>query len=270
MGPARQLTVTDLTKRFGGVTAVAGTSLTVDSGEIVGLIGPNGSGKTTVFNLITGFAKPDSGSIEFRGESILGLRPHQVAQRGLCRTFQGSLNPGAMTVMENMLLAPKGQVGESIIRGALFFRRVRHQEAENLEKAREILALTGIEHMRDELVSSLSGGQKKLLSLAQALMAEPELICLDEPVAGVNPRLIDDIVNVIVRLRDEGRATFLVVEHNMRVVRRLCDRLSVLDAGNTIASGTPTDVLARDEVLKAYLGGQHSEDPETGAAGNGD
>jgi ABC-type branched-subunit amino acid transport system ATPase component len=256
MAPQTLLKVADLHKRFGGVQAVDGASFEVAQGEIYGLIGPNGSGKTTVFNLLTGFLGADSGTVTFGGQGVLGLRPHQVARRGLARTFQASLNPAEMTVMENMLLAPGSQLGEDLWRAAMHPRRVRAQEAANLAQARETLALVGMEHMRDELVGSLSGGQKKLLSLAQALMAGPELICLDEPVAGVNPRLIDDIVAVILRLRDEGRATFLVVEHNMTVVRRLCDRLSVLDAGDTIASGEPRATLAREDVLQAYLGGR--------------
>lgn len=250
------LTVRDLNKRFGGLQAVAGASFDVQRGTIYGLIGPNGSGKTTVFNLLTGFIRPDSGAVEFQGQSIRGLRPHRIAHLGLCRTFQSSLNPEHMTVMENMLLAPHGQTGESIIGAALRRRRVRAQEAAHLERARELLELIGMTHMADEYVGSLSGGQRKLLSLAQALMTEPDLILLDEPVAGVNPRLIDDIVDTIRGLRDAGRATFLIVEHNMGVVRRLCDAISVLDAGGVIASGTPAETLARDDVLRAYLGGQ--------------
>lgn len=250
------LTVRDLCKRFGGLHAVASASFEVQRGTIYGLIGPNGSGKTTVFNLLTGFIPPDSGTVEFQGTSIRGLRPYKIARLGLCRTFQSSLNPQGMTVLENMLLAPQGQVGESIIGAALRRGRVRAQEHEHLERARELLQMIGMTHMSDEYVGSLSGGQRKLLSLAQALMTEPDLILLDEPVAGVNPRLIDDIVVTIRQLCDDGRATFLIVEHNMGVVRRLCDDISVLDAGSVIASGAPGETLARDEVLKAYLGGQ--------------
>ena len=253
---ATLLKVADLQKRFGGLRAVDGASFEVPRGGIYGLIGPNGSGKTTVINLVTGFLRPDAGTIELEGRSIRGLPPYRIARLGLCRTFQGSLNPAGMTVLENMLLAPQGQIGESISRAAFRFPRVRQQEKANLERARELLDTVQLGRMGNELVGSLSGGQRKLLSLAQALMAEPVLILLDEPVAGVNPRLIDDIVKVIHRLRDEGRASFLVVEHNMRVVRQLCDAISVLDAGNVIAAGPPAETLARDEVLKAYLGGQ--------------
>lgn len=260
------LTVNDLHKRFGGIRAVTGVSFTVQRGMIYGLIGPNGSGKTTVFNLLTGFLPADSGTIEFQGTSIRGMRPHRIAHLGLCRTFQSSFNPTGMTVLENMLLAPQGQVGESIIGAALQRSRVRAQEQAHLERARGLLAMIGMTHMADEYVGSLSGGQRKLLSLAQALMTEPDLILLDEPVAGVNPRLIDDIVATIRQLCDDGRASFLIVEHNMGVVRRLCDEVSVLDAGGVIAAGPPNETLAREEVLKAYLGGQIGDEHGQSAA----
>lgn len=260
------LRVADLHKRFGGLHAVAGAAFDVHAGSIYGLIGPNGSGKTTVFNLLTGFIPADAGTVEFDGQPILGLRPHQVARRGICRTFQAGLHPARMTVMENMLLAPQVQTGESILAAAMQRERVRAEERTHLQRAREILEIVQLERMTNELVGNLSGGQRKLLGLAQVLMAGPRLILLDEPVAGVNPRLIDDIVRVIRRLRDEGHATFLVVEHNMNVVRRLCDHISVLDAGSVIASGPPVETLARDDVLHAYLGGHRPD--RAGSAGD--
>lgn len=257
MGAETLLRVDNLHRYFRGIHAVNDASFKVDRGDIVGLVGPNGSGKTTVFNLITGFLSADAGTIEFQGESIRGLVPHRIARRGLCRTFQGSRSPETMTVMENMLLARQNQTGESIVAAALQPGRVRAEEEQALARARELLEVVQLGHMGDELVGSLSGGQKKLLSMAQVLMAEPDLVLLDEPVAGVNRRLIDDIVGAILRLRDEGYASFLVVEHNMNVVRRLCDHVHVLDAGRVIAAGPPVDTLRRDEVLRAYLGGSH-------------
>jgi len=259
------LRVDGLHKHFRGIHAVDGTSFDVQRGDIVGLVGPNGSGKTTIFNLITGFIPADRGRIELRGESIRGLRPHRIARRGLCRTFQGSRSPETMTVMENMLLARQQQTGESILAAALKPGRVRAEERQALARARELLAVVQLEAMADELVGSLSGGQKKLLSLAQVLMAGPELVLLDEPVAGVNRRLIDDIVAAILRLRSEGYATFLVIEHNMNVVRRLCDHVHVLDAGRVIAAGPPRETLRREEVLRAYLGGSHRDEPASAA-----
>ncbi len=252
------LTVRNLEKRFGGLQAVAGASFEVARGAIYGLIGPNGSGKTTVFNLLTGFIAADGGEARFHDRPILGLRPHQIARLGMCRTFQSSLNPEHMTVLENLLLAPQAQTGESIAGAVLRRREVREQEARHLARAREVLGRIEMGRMADEYVASLSGGQRKLLSLAQALMTDPELILLDEPVAGVNPRLIDDIVAIIRSLREDSGITFLIVEHNMNVVRRVCDEVSVLDAGRVIAAGPPVETLAREEVLAAYLGGHTS------------
>jgi ABC-type branched-subunit amino acid transport system ATPase component len=246
---------------FGGITALDGVSLAVEPGRVHGLIGPNGSGKTTLFNIITGFLRPTAGQVHFRSETLTGLRPEKIAQRGLVRTFQSSLNPPQMTVMENMLLGPLGQIGEGILNTVLQYRRMRAQERANEEKAWRILAMVNMSHQADTFVSELSGGQKKLLSLAQTLMLEPHLILLDEPVAGVNPKLIDDILDVIDRLRGDGY-NFLIVEHNMRVVRRICDRIHVLDAGQVLAEGEPHETLQREEVLEAYLGTHRAAEAE--------
>ncbi len=246
---------------FGGITALDGVSMSVEPGHVHGLIGPNGSGKTTLFNVITGFLRPTAGQVRFRGETLTGLRPEKIAQRGIVRTFQASMNPHEMTVMENMLLAPLGQVGESMVRSVIQYRRMREQEQANLEKAWRILDLVKLSHQADAYVKELSGGQKKLLSLGQALMLEPYLILLDEPFAGVNPKLIEDILEVIDRLRSDGY-NFLVVEHNMRVVRRICDRIHVLDAGRVLAEGEPNETLQREEVLEAYLGTHRATEVE--------
>jgi ABC-type branched-subunit amino acid transport system ATPase component len=246
------LDVRDVHKRFGGVTALDGVSLTVPAGMIYGLIGPNGSGKTTLFNIITGFLRPDRGHVSFDGKSINRFRPYQVARLGLCRTFQANLCPQRMTVMENMLLAPQNQLGEGMINTVFRARAVRRQERAYLERAFHVLELVKLRPKADDYAGSLSGGQKKLLALGQILMAEPRLILLDEPVAGVNPRLIEDIAEVVHRLRDHGH-NFLIVEHNMKFIRGACDRVSVLDAGRVIAEGEADEVLRRDEVLHAYL-----------------
>jgi len=249
------LNVTSVRKTFGGITALDDVSLTVEPGRVHGLIGPNGSGKTTLFNVITGFLRPDRGQVRFRGQTLTGLRPEKVAQRGVVRTFQSSLNPQQMTVMENMLLGPQGQVGEGLVNTVLRYRRMREQERANEKRAWEILSLVKLDHQADTYVGELSGGQKKLLSLGQMLMADPQLILLDEPVAGVNPKLIEDILTVIDRLRSDGY-NFLLVEHNMRVVRRICDHVHVLDAGTVLADGPPHETLQRQEVLEAYLATQ--------------
>ena len=246
------LQIKDIRKHFGGVTALNGVSLEIDPGVVTGLIGPNGSGKSTLFNVITGFLDPNGGETVFAGERLNGLSPDRIALKGLFRSFQMSLQPKRMTVMENMLLSPSHQDGESILRSLLRPGKVRRQERENRERAFEILDTVNLADKSDTLVGSLSGGQKKLLSLAQALMISPRLILLDEPVAGVNPRLIEDIAQVLLTLKERGH-NFLIVEHNMKFVRQVCDVLHVLDAGDVLASGPTLETLNRDEVLEAYL-----------------
>lgn len=255
----------NISKRFGGIKALDGVSMHAETGKITGLIGPNGSGKTTLFNVITGFITPDEGSIRFLDREISGLPHFKIARLGLYRTFQMSLNPQLMTVMENMLLCPQEQAGESMVKTIFKQGLVRTQESRHLEKAREILELVKLGHMSDTLAGSLSGGQKKLLCLAQALMVNPKLILLDEPVAGVNPRLIDDILGTIRQLRDQGQ-NFLIVEHNMKVIRQICDHVFVLDAGRIIAQGEPEATLQQEEVLRAYLAAPRSEQSGTAEA----
>jgi ABC-type branched-subunit amino acid transport system ATPase component len=247
------LRIHDIVKRFDGVTALNGASLEVEAGAIFGLIGPNGSGKSTLFDVITGFTAPDRGTVIFEGRALGKLAPYQIARLGLIRTFQQTLCPRRMTVMENMLLAPQQQLGDSVANN--FFRpgEVRRQEAENIERARRLLEIVNLAGKSDDYAGSLSGGQRKLLALAQALMAEPRLVLLDEPVAGVNPKLIGEIGEVILKLRAQGQ-NFLIVEHNMHFIRSICDRVAVLDLGRVIAEGEADDVLSREGVLAAYLG----------------
>ncbi|MGD9738173.1 MAG: ABC transporter ATP-binding protein [Bauldia sp.] len=254
------LKVRGVTKRFDGILALHDVSLDVPAGLVSGLIGPNGSGKTTLFNVVSGFLRADAGEVTFDGVAVLGKKAHQVARLGMCRTFQATACPQRMTVLENMLLAPQDQEGESIARLILRGGAVRAQERAYLERAKALLAIVNLREKADEYAGSLSGGQRKLLALAQILMADPKLILLDEPVAGVNPILAEEIAAVIRRLRDEGR-DFLIVEHNMRFIRSTCDRVAVLDAGHIIAEGTPADVLSQEEVLRAYLG-RHVETAE--------
>jgi ABC-type branched-subunit amino acid transport system ATPase component len=240
-------------KSFGGLVALDRVSLEVEEGSITGLIGPNGSGKTTLFNVISGFYAKDSGEISFQEERIDGLSPHQIARRGLCRTFQISIAPQRMTVLENMLLAPQEQVGEGVLSAFLRYGRIRRQEQIYLEKALHLLEVMKLIDLCNEYVGSLSGGQKKLLDLARILMVDPKLILLDEPTAGVNPTLTNKLLGVIKELRDEEGKTFFVVEHNMKVISSICDKVYVLDFGRKIAEGTPQEVLQSEEVLQVYL-----------------
>jgi ABC-type branched-subunit amino acid transport system ATPase component len=247
------LKIDDVVKRFDGVTALNGASLTVEAGAIFGLVGPNGSGKSTLFDVITGFTVPDRGTVTFEGRTLGRLASYQIARLGLIRTFQATLCPRRMTVMENMLLAPQRQLGDSVANNFLRPGDVRRQEAEHVERARRLLGIVNLTSKSDDYAGSLSGGQRKLLALAQALMAEPRLVLLDEPVAGVNPKLIGEIADVILKLREQGQ-NFLIVEHNMHLIRSICDRVAVLDLGKVIAEGEANDVLSREGVLEAYLG----------------
>jgi neutral amino acid transport system ATP-binding protein len=247
------LSAKNLYKSFGGIKAVDNASIEVTQGSITGLIGPNGAGKTTLFNLLSNFIHPDSGEVIFDGEPIQQLQPHQIAQQGMVRTFQVARVLSRLSVMENMLLATQHQSGENFWN--VWFRpgQVLQEERSQRERASEILESVGLAHMAQEYAGALSGGQRKLLEIARALMVKPKLILLDEPAAGVNPTLINKICEHIVQWNREG-LSFLVIEHNMDVIMSLCDRVWVLAEGRNLASGTPTEVQKNTQVLEAYLG----------------
>jgi neutral amino acid transport system ATP-binding protein len=239
------LEVESLSKRFGGVTAVDGCSLSLRLGSITGLIGPNGSGKTTVFNLITGFITRDSGDVRFKGESIAGLGPNRIYGLGIGRTFQLARIFPRLTALENMLVP----VRRSGLR-ALLSRGQWHDEK---ARAMEMLAAMDIAHVAGLLGGSLSYGQRKLLELAAVMMASPQLVLLDEPAGGVNPSLVERIGEHILELNRQG-VTFLIVEHNMPFVMGLSQEVVVLHRGGVLARGTPADVRGNTAVLDAYLG----------------
>lgn len=239
------LDVENLSKRFGGVTAVDSCSLSLREGGITGLIGPNGSGKTTVFNLITGFIARDAGDVRFQGRSIAGLGPDRIYGLGIGRTFQLARIFPRLTTLENMLV-PVRRAG---IRG-LFSRGQWHDER---TRAMEMLAFMDISHVAGALGGQLSYGQRKLLELAAVMMARPQLVLLDEPAGGVNPALLDRISDHIRRLNEQGVA-FLLVEHNMPFMMGLCQDVVVLHRGAVIARGSPTEVRGNPAVLDAYLG----------------
>lgn len=251
------LSVEGVTKAFGGVRAVNDCSLQVARSSITGLIGPNGAGKTTLFNIVTGFIRPDSGRILFDGERIDGLPPHRVFHRGLVRTFQIPRELKSMTVIENLMLVPEDQAGEKLWNTIFMPWRVARQESEGFNRAEEVLDFLNLLHLRDEYAANLSGGQKKLLELARTLMTQPKAILLDEPGAGVNRVLMKKLVEDIERIRRDLRVTFFVIEHDMDLIARLCDRVIVMSEGTKLTEGTPEEVRADEEVLEAYLGGQY-------------
>jgi len=256
-GTAAILTVDNVTKSFGGLHAVDGCSLSVAEGSITGLIGPNGAGKTTLFNLVTGFIEPDSGRILLRDNRIDHLPPHHLFRKGLLRTFQVPRELKGMTVLENLMLVPPGQAGETVWNSWLFRNRVARQEEANFAKALEVLDFVELGHLRDEYAATLSGGQKKLLELARTLMCDARLILLDEPGSGVNRVLMKKLVANIERLRREIGITFFVIEHDMDLVAQLCDTVIVMSEGKTLAQGTLDEIKRDERVLQAYLGGQY-------------
>jgi neutral amino acid transport system ATP-binding protein len=246
------LVVDGVTRRFGGLVAVEVDHLEVQRGTITALIGPNGAGKTTFFNLLTGFDSPDAGSWSFQGRPISGKPAYRVARLGMVRTFQLTKALTRLTVMENMKLAAVGQLGERFL-PAIVPSLWHRQEDAIEERATELLDRFKLGHMRDEFAGTLSGGQRKLLEMARALMVEPSLVMLDEPMAGVNPALTQSLLGHITALRDEGM-TVIFVEHDMDVIMGISDWIVVMAQGKVIAEGPPAAVRANKAVVDAYLG----------------
>lgn len=247
------LAATGLVKTFGGLVAVDRASIEVPAGSITGLIGPNGAGKTTLFNLLSNFIHPDQGQVLFDSEPIQHSPPHHIVRMGMVRTFQVARVLSRLSVLDNMLLAAQHQTGEKFWNTWFQRSQIRREERQNRERAMDVLDSVGLAHMAHEYAGALSGGQRKLLEMGRALMVNPKLILLDEPAAGVNPTLINQICDRISAWNREGM-TFLIIEHNMDVVMSLCDRIWVLAEGRNLAVGTPSEIQANPEVLEAYLG----------------
>ncbi|MDM9379913.1 ABC transporter ATP-binding protein [Chlorogloeopsis sp. ULAP01] len=247
------LAASGLCKSFGGIKAVQDAEIQVPASSITGLIGPNGAGKTTLFNLLSSFIRPDKGRVIFDGEQIQHLQPHQIAQQGLVRTFQVARALSRLSVLENLMLAAQKQTGENFWQVQFQPHVVAKEEKQHRERAMLILESVGLAHKAHDYAGGLSGGQRKLLEIGRALMTNPKLILLDEPAAGVNPRLIDEICDRIVNWNKTGM-TFLIIEHNMDVIMSLCDRVWVLAEGQNLAHGTPQEIQSNAKVLEAYLG----------------
>lgn len=245
----------NLTKSFGGIVAVDHIDLSIESGTITGLIGPNGAGKTTAFNLLTGFEDADAGGIYFDGKDITRSTPHERARAGLVRTFQITRQLSGMTVMENMLLGGQDNPGESAIRALAQSEKVVEYQSNAVETAEKWLTAIDLWDKRDVYAGNLSGGQRRLLEFGRVLMAEPQLILLDEPMAGINPNLTEELIALIRELTTDEGLTFLVIEHDLDVIMDISDKLVAMHNGTIIAEGDPVDVRRDEALLEAYIGG---------------
>lgn len=263
--PDPVLVIDGLTRSFGGLKAVDVAHLEIQRHSITGLIGPNGAGKTTLFNLLTGFDRPNTGRWTFNGTSLARLAPHQVARRGVVRTFQLTKALAKLTVLDNMRLGAPNQTGERFL-GALLSTWGRQEKA-NTDKAMELLTRFRLDSKAGDLAGSLSGGQRKLLEMARALMMDPTVVMLDEPMAGVNPALTESLLQHIKSLREDGM-TVVFVEHDMDVVRDISDWVVVMAQGKVIAEGPPEELSANKAVVDAYLGSHHDQALEFDVEGN--
>jgi len=241
-------------KHFGGFHAVDGATLTIDQGSITGLIGPNGAGKTTLFNVIAGNLPPTSGRVTMDGEDITGLPPHTLFKKGLLRTFQIAHEFGSMTVRENLMMVPGDQSGEHILNSWLRRSQIAEEERALAAKADEVLEFLTISHLAEERAGNLSGGQKKLLELGRTMMVDAKIVFLDEVGAGVNRTLLNTIGDAIIRLNKERGYTFVVIEHDMDFIGRLCDPVICMAEGKVLAEGTLDEIKANEHVIEAYLG----------------
>jgi branched-chain amino acid transport system ATP-binding protein len=260
------IVVEDIHKHFGGIRAVDGASLKIETGSITGLIGPNGAGKTTLFNVIAGLYKPTSGRVLLDGKDITGLSPHELFAQGVLRTFQIAHEFSTLTVRENLMMVPGGQAGESLVQAWTNPAKVRRQEEEIRAKADEVIAFLEIPQVADEYAGNLSGGQKKLLELGRTMMVDAKIVFLDEVGAGVNRTLLKTIGDAILKLNKERGYTFCMIEHDMDFISRLCNPVICMAEGAVLAEGTAEEVKNNEEVIEAYLGTGLKNKPKQEAA----
>ena len=248
------LDISQLSKNFGGISAVKDCSLKIKRGSITGIIGPNGSGKSTLFNMIAGSLKPNNGRVLFNNEDITGLPSYDLFSKGILRTFQIAHEFSNLTVIENLMMVPSNQSGEKLINALLFRKKFQTEEVQIRNKAYEVAEFLNLKHLANELAGNLSGGQKKLLELGRTMMVESKLVLLDEVGAGVNRTLLKDLGSAILRLNKEKDYTFCMIEHDIDFISRMCNPVVVLSEGSVLFEGTSDEVKQNEQVIESYLG----------------
>lgn len=253
------LKIKNISKNFGGITALTDVSFTINEGEIYGLIGPNGAGKTTMFNLITNIFEPTSGEIIFREENITSLKSHKITKKGICRTYQNIRLFSKMSVLNNVMVGGHSQSSAGVFKSVLRTKAQRQEEQELIKKAEELLDLVGLLEFKDVVAENLAYGQQRRLEIARALASNPKLLLLDEPAAGMNEKETDSLFDLIKMVQSKG-ITVLIIEHDMPLVMKLCDRITVLNFGKKLAEGTPEEIQNNKAVIEAYLGSEEEDE----------